>query len=63
MSTSREGGCASGEIGFHLRSDPLYVHCCRCSNCQGQTGSAFVMTGVFAIEADRVKLLEGGGAE
>jgi hypothetical protein len=38
-------------------SDPLFVHCCHCLNCQRQTGSAFVVN--LLIEADRVELLAG----
>jgi hypothetical protein len=40
-----------------LASDPLFVHCCHCLNCQRQTGSAFVVN--LLIEADRVELLAG----
>jgi hypothetical protein len=54
----REGGCACGEVRYRLTSDPLFVHCCHCLNCQRQTGSAFVVN--LLIEADRIELL---GAE
>jgi hypothetical protein len=57
MSVSREGGCACGEIRYRLTSEPLFVHCCHCLNCQRQTGSAFVIN--VLIEADRVELLAG----
>jgi hypothetical protein len=57
MSASREGGCACGEVRYRLTSDPLFVHCCHCLNCQRQTGSAFVVN--LLIEADRVELLAG----
>ena len=33
------------------------THCCHCSNCQRQTGSAFVIN--LLIETDRVELLAG----
>jgi hypothetical protein len=52
-----EGGCACGEVRYRLTSEPLFVHCCHCLNCQRQTGSAFVIN--VLIEADRVELLEG----
>src|SRR6185436_14542995 len=55
--SSREGGCACGEIRYRLASDPLFVHCCHCLNCQRQTGSAFVVN--LLIEADRVEVLAG----
>jgi hypothetical protein len=57
MSVTREGGCACGAIRYRLTSEPLFVHCCHCLNCQRQTGSAFVVN--VLIEADRVELLGG----
>jgi len=57
MSVEREGGCACGAVRYRLTSDPLFVHCCHCLNCQRQTGSAFVIN--ILIEADRVELLAG----
>ncbi len=53
----RDGGCACGEVRYRLTSDPLFVHCCHCLNCQRQTGSAFVIN--LLIESDRVELLAG----
>jgi hypothetical protein len=57
MSVARKGGCACGAVRYRLTSDPLFVHCCHCLNCQRQTGSAFVIN--LLIEADRVELLAG----
>jgi hypothetical protein len=57
MSVPREGGCACGAVRYRLTSDPLFVHCCHCLNCQRQTGSAFVIN--LLIEADRVESLAG----
>jgi hypothetical protein len=57
MSLIREGGCACGAVRYRLTSEPLFVHCCHCLNCQRQTGSAFVIN--LLIEADRVELLAG----
>ncbi|OLE01352.1 MAG: aldehyde-activating protein [Actinobacteria bacterium 13_1_20CM_4_69_9] len=57
MTVEREGGCACGAVRYRLASEPLFVHCCHCLNCQRQTGSAFVVN--VLIEADRVELLEG----
>ena len=51
------GGCACGEVRYRLTSEPLFVHCCHCLNCQNQTGSAFVIN--VLIEAERVELLAG----
>ena len=57
MGDRLEGGCACGEIRYRLLSDPLFVHCCHCLNCQRQTGSAFVIN--ILIETDRIELLTG----
>jgi hypothetical protein len=51
----REGGCSCGAVRYRLASEPMFVHCCHCLNCQRQTGSAFVIN--LLIEADRVELL------
>src|SRR5580765_7780473 len=52
-----EGGCACGEVRYRLLSEPLFVHCCHCLNCQRQTGSAFVIN--LLIEADRLQIAAG----
>jgi hypothetical protein len=57
MDGPREGGCACGAVRYRLTSDPLFIHCCHCLNCQRQTGSAFVIN--LLIESDRVELLAG----
>ena len=57
MSAGHEGGCACGELRYRLASEPMFVHCCHCLNCQRQTGSAFVIN--LLIEADRVEMLAG----
>lgn len=38
-------------------SDPMFVHCCHCTWCQRETGSAFVINAL--VEADRVVLVKG----
>ncbi len=50
-----EGGCACGAVRYRLASEPLFVHCCHCLNCQRQTGSAFVIN--LLVEAERVEVL------
>jgi hypothetical protein len=57
MGVQREGRCSCGEVRYRLLSEPLFIHCCHCLNCQRQTGSAFVVN--LLIEADRVELLAG----
>ena len=49
-----EGGCTCGAIRYRLTSEPLFVHCCHCTACQRQTGSAFVINRL--IERDRVEV-------
>ena len=51
------GGCSCGAVRYRLTSEPLFVHCCHCVNCQRQTGSAFVLN--VLIEADRVEVTSG----
>ena len=43
MTAQREGGCACGALRYRLASEPMFIHCCHCLNCQRQTGSAFVV--------------------
>jgi len=57
MSAERQGGCACGTVRYRLTSEPMFVHCCHCLNCQRQTGSAFVIN--LLIEADRVEVVSG----
>jgi len=52
-----EGGCACGAVRYRLKSGPMFVHCCHCSDCQRQVGSAFVVNAL--IETDRVEVLSG----
>ena len=59
MAGPLEGGCSCGSVRYRLASDPLFVHCCHCLNCQRQTGSAFVIN--LLIETDRVEI-EGAPA-
>jgi hypothetical protein len=56
MRTQPEGGCACGTVRYRLSSEPLFVHCCHCLNCQRQTGSAFVIN--LLIEAQHVEILK-----
>lgn len=51
------GRCACGEVAYRLRREPLIVHCCHCTSCQRETGSAFAIN--VLIEAAEVELLQG----
>jgi hypothetical protein len=54
---TQEGGCTCRYIRYRMSGKPLFVHCCHCSWCQRETGSAFVLNAM--IETERVQLLEG----
>ncbi|WP_229666225.1 GFA family protein [Actibacterium pelagium] len=56
-----EGGCTCGHVRYQVISEPMIVHCCHCSWCQRQSGSAFAVNAL--IEADRVKLISGAVEE
>jgi hypothetical protein len=51
------GGCACGGVRYRLLSAPMFVHCCHCTSCQTETGSAFVINAL--IESDRVETVTG----
>ena len=54
---NHEGGCACGHVRYRVESAPLIVHCCHCTVCQRQNGSAFAVNAL--VEADRVRILQG----
>lgn len=54
---SMEGGCTCGSVRYRLTARPLFVHCCHCTWCRRETGSAFALNAL--IEAERVALLKG----
>jgi hypothetical protein len=52
-----KGRCTCGEVRYALTDRPLFVHCCHCTWCQRETGSAFAVNAM--IEADRVEVEAG----
>ncbi len=54
---SFDGGCTCGAVRYRATSKPLFVHCCHCTWCQRETGSAFAINAL--IEADRVEVTKG----
>ena len=54
---SLEGGCTCKKVRYRMTSKPLFVHCCHCTWCQRESGSAFALNAL--IESDRVLLIEG----
>jgi hypothetical protein len=41
-----EGGCACGFVRYRLEARPLIAHCCHCTSCQRETGTAFALNAV-----------------
>ncbi len=52
-----DGGCTCGAIRYRMEAPPLIVHCCHCSWCQRESGSAFAVNAL--IESARLTILEG----
>ncbi|MFN3959164.1 MAG: GFA family protein [Parvularculaceae bacterium] len=46
------GGCDCGGVRYALRSAPIFTHCCHCTWCQRETGSAFALNAM--IETQRL---------
>jgi hypothetical protein len=42
-----DGRCTCGDIRFHMEGPPLFVHCCHCTWCQRETGSAFALNAMI----------------
>ena len=38
------GGCQCGALEYELTAPPVMIYACHCTNCQKQTGSAFVLS-------------------
>ena len=49
-----EGKCTCGAVHYRLQDKPMYVHCCHCSWCQRETGSAFALNAM--IEATQMQV-------
>ena len=52
-----EGRCTCGTVHYRLKREPMYVHCCHCTWCQRDTGTAFALNAL--IETAEVELLSG----
>jgi hypothetical protein len=51
------GHCACAAVRYRLTTEPMFVHCCHCLDCQRQTGGAFVINAL--IETDRIEVIAG----
>lgn len=50
-----QGGCSCGLLRYSLSLPPIIVHCCHCTACQRQLGTAFAINAV--IESSALKFL------
>ncbi|MDZ7627105.1 MAG: GFA family protein [Parvularculaceae bacterium] len=48
------GQCTCGAVRFALLSEPIFTHCCHCTWCQRETGSAFAVNAM--IETAQVRI-------
>lgn len=53
-----EGGCYCGFVRYRITSNPMFVNCCHCRDCQKLSGSAFAINAM--IEADHVEVTSKG---
>lgn len=52
-----DGRCTCGAVRYRMNARPMFVHCCHCTWCQRESGSAFALNAM--IETEHVELLEG----
>ena len=52
-----DGGCPCGSVTYTLLVAPMFVHCCHCTWCQRETGSAFAINAL--IESRQIDLHDG----
>jgi len=57
MDVALDGRCTCGAVRYRMTAKPIIVHCCHCTWCQRETGTAFALNAV--IEAENVTLLSG----
>ncbi len=49
------GECSCGHVRYRITASPLIVHCCHCSWCQRETGSAFAVNALIEKAAVQIK--------
>ena len=52
-----QGKCSCGAVEYQLTKKPMFVHCCHCTYCQRETGSAFAVNAL--IEHSNVQIIKG----
>ena len=45
-----DGKCTCGALTYRLTNTPLFTHCCHCTWCQRETGSAFALNALIETE-------------
>lgn len=50
-----QGGCPCGGTRYQINKAPLLTHCCHCTSCQRELGTAFAINAI--IESNEVQLL------
>lgn len=56
-----DGHCTCGQVRYRMTDTPLFTHCCHCSWCQRESGSAFALNAM--IETANLELLAGAPEE
>ncbi len=51
------GACTCGEVKYRVSKPPMTVHCCHCTWCQRETGSAFVINVI--VETSEISIERG----
>lgn len=51
------GKCGCGEVHYNLSYMPMFVHCCHCTWCQRETGSAFALNAL--VESEKLRVDKG----
>ncbi len=49
-----KGGCQCGQVRYEITDQPMTLYCCHCTECQGQSASAFGMS--LRVASEAVKL-------
>lgn len=57
MSAPLSGRCTCGATAYEMAAPPLFTHCCHCTWCQRETGSAFALNAI--VEATALTVTRG----
>lgn len=49
--THRQASCDCGQLRFRVTGDPVHVHACTCTQCQGSSGSVMSLSAWFPADA------------